>query len=173
MALVRWTPLKEMMGLQREMGRVFGRPFVSLFEGPGRELTGFGPAMDVFAEGTDLILRLELPGISTDDLDISLTEHALVITGQRSEEKEVKEEDYYRRERSFGSFERTFPVPERITEKDIEATYEDGVLEVKVIGAVEEEPVKHIEVKTRGEKKEIRGEKAHPLMESETRGSDM
>ena len=156
MSLVKWTPLKEMMGLERELGRAFGRPFLSLFEGPGRALTGFGPAMDVFAEGSDLILRLELPGISTDELDISLTEHTLVITGERKEEKEVKEEDFYRRERSYGRFERTFPVPEGITEKDIEAAYEDGVLEVKVKGAVEEEPVKHIEVKTRGEKKELK-----------------
>lgn len=158
MALVRWTPMRQMRDLQREMGRVFGRPFVSLFEEPTRMLTGVGPSMDVFAKGNDLMLRLELPGIDTKDLDISLVEHTLVISGETKEEKEVKEEDYYRRERSYGRFERTLPVPEKITEQDIEASYEDGVLEVKVKGAVEEEPVKHIEVKTRGEKKVIESE---------------
>ena len=151
MALVKWTPLKEMRGLQREMSRVFGRPF-ALFEEPGQPLTGFGPPMDIYAKDKDLIIRLELPGIKPADLDISLSEHMLTISGERKEEKEVKEEDLYRRESSYGRFERTVPVPEKITESDIEASYEDGVLEVKVKGAVEEEPAKHIEVKTGGEK---------------------
>lgn len=157
MALVRWSPMRQMTDLQREMRRVFGRPFVSLFEEPTREL-GFGPSMDIYARGTDLVLRLEVPGIKTEDIDISLTDHMLVISGERKEEKEVKEEDYYRRERSHGHFERSLPVPEKVSEGDIEASYEDGVLEISVKGAVEERPVKHIEVKTKGEKKTIESE---------------
>lgn len=154
MALTRWTPMRQMADLQREMRSLFGRPFVSLFEEPTREL-GFGPSMDIYAKGSDLVLRLEVPGLKTEDIDISLTDHTLVISGERKEEKEVKEEDYYRRERSFGHFERSVPVPDKITEGDIEASYEDGILEVSVKGAVEERPVKHIEVKTKGEKKMI------------------
>lgn len=158
MALVRWTPMRQMADLQREMRRVFGRPFVSLFEEPTTRELGFGPSMDIFAKGHDLVLRLEVPGLKTEDIDISLADHMLVITGERREEKEVKEEDYYRRERSYGHFERSLPVPETVTEGDIEASYEDGILEVSVKGAVEEKPVKHIEVKTKGEKKMIESE---------------
>ncbi|MBE0429038.1 MAG: Hsp20/alpha crystallin family protein [Thermoleophilia bacterium] len=157
MALVKWTPMKEIRDLQREMSRVFGRPFVSLFEEPSRELTGFGPTMDVYSKDNDLIVRVEMPGMKAEDLDISLSEHTLTISGERKEDKEVKEEDFYRRESSYGRFERTLPLPEKITESDIDASYEDGILEVKVKGAVEEEPVKKIEVKTKGEKQVIEG----------------
>lgn len=146
MALVRWTPFKEMLDMPREMRRMLGRPF-GLFEEPFA-LDKLGPVHDIFARDTDMVVRMELPGIDVDDLDISLLEHTLVILGERREDKEVKEGDYYRRERSFGSFERSIPVPEKVTEADISATYKDGMLEVTVAGAVETEPAKHIEIKT-------------------------
>jgi len=147
MALVRWTPFRELLDMPREMRRMFGRPFVSLFEEPGYDVMRF-PPMDVFAKGSDMIIRLELPGVEAEDLDISLSEHTLRITGERRSDKEIKEDDYYRRERSYGRFERSIPVPEKVTEKDIEATYADGILEVTVKGAVEEVPAKKIEIKT-------------------------
>ncbi len=129
-----------------EMSRLLRRPFASFFEEPLAMDTV--PPVDVFARGEDMVIHMELPGVKADDLDISLCEHTLCLSGERREESEVSEGDYYRRERSFGRFERSLPVPERITEKDIEATYEDGVLEVTVKGAAETAPVKHIEVKT-------------------------
>jgi len=175
MALVKWTPLREMRDLERQLGRAFGRPFVSLFEEPAGGLTTFGPPMDVFARDKDLVLRLELPGVPADGIEITLADHMLMITGERMEEKEVKEEDFYRRERSYGSFERSFPVPEKISENDVSASFEDGVLEVVIAGAIEEEPVRHIEVKTKGEKKELKaeGHKEHPYTPGESLGSEM
>lgn len=152
MALVRRTPFKEMLDMPREMRRMLGRPF-GLFE--PFSLDTFGPAHDIFARGDDMIVRMELPGIEVKDLDISLVEHMLVIMGERRADEEIKEGDYYRRERSFGSFERTIPVPEKVTESDIAASYRDGILEVTVAGAVETEPAKHIEIKT-GEAKETK-----------------
>ena len=144
MPLVRWTPFREMLDMPREMRRAFGRPF-SFLEETGMETI---PAMDVYTKGSDMMIRMELPGIDTEDLDISLSEHMLRITGERRSDKEVKEDDYYRRERSYGRFERSLPVPEKVTEKDVDASYNDGILEVRVKGAVEEVPSKKIEVKT-------------------------
>ncbi|MCL6106596.1 MAG: Hsp20/alpha crystallin family protein [Actinobacteria bacterium] len=143
MPLVRWTPFREMLDMPREMRRAFGRPFFSLME-PGVEAL---PPMDVYTKGSDMMIRMELPGIDIEDLDISLTEHTLRISGESRSDKEIKEDDYYRRERSYGRFERSLPVPEKVTEKDIDASYTDGILEVKVKGAVEEVPTKKIEVK--------------------------
>lgn len=151
MALVRWTPFKEMLDMPREMRRLLGRPF-GLFD-ESLALDTFGPAHDIFARGNDMVVRMELPGIEVDDVDISLIDHTLVILGERREDKEVEEGDYYRRERSFGKFERSIPVPDKVTESDIAATYKDGMLEVTVAGAVETEPAKHIEIET-GEGKE-------------------
>lgn len=150
MALVRWTPFKELLDMPREMRRMLGRPFTSLLEEPFLSLDTMhlGAPMDVFARERDMIVRLELPGIDVEDVDITLCEHTLCISGERRSDKEVKEDDFYRRERSYGRFERSLPVPEKVTEKDIEATYEDGVLEVRVKGAIDTVPAKHIEVKT-------------------------
>ncbi|MHB1381557.1 MAG: Hsp20/alpha crystallin family protein [Thermoleophilia bacterium] len=153
MAMVKWTPLKEMLDMPREMRRMLGRPF-GLFDEP-LGLDTFGPAYDIFARGNDMVVRMELPGIDVADIDISLVDHTLVLIGERRSDEEISEGDYYRRERSFGSFERSLPVPEKVTEADITATYRDGILEVTVAGAVETEPAKHIEIKTEaaGEKK--------------------
>lgn len=148
MPLVRWTPFRELMDMPREMRRMFGGSAFPMLEEPAFEGLGLAPAMDIYARGSDMVLRLELPGIKIEDLDISLTEHTLHISGERRQDKEIKEDDYYRRERSYGRFERSVPLPEKVAETDIDANYADGILEVTVKGAVESVPSKHIEVKT-------------------------
>jgi len=150
MALVRWTPYKELLDMPREMTSLFGRPFRSLLGEPFFGLDTLRAPMDVYGKGDDMYVRLELPGIKAEDVDITLAEHTLTIKGERHEDKEIKEDDFYRRERSYGSFERTLPLPEKVTEKDVIASFEDGVLEVKVIGAIASVPAKHIEVKAAG-----------------------
>ncbi len=150
MALVRWTPYKELLDMPREMTSLFGRPFRSLLGEPFFGLDAMRTPMDIYSKGDDMYVRLELPGIKAEDVEITLVEHTLTITGERHEDKEVKEDDFYRRERSYGSFERTLPLPEKVTEKDIDASFEDGVLEVKIRKAVAAVPAKHIEVKAAG-----------------------
>lgn len=156
MALVRWTPFKELLDMPRGMEMLFSRPFTSMLEEPWPGGGGF-PLLDVFAKGDDLMVRLELPGIKLDDIDISLCDNTLCISGERSEETEVSEDDYYRRERSFGHFERSLPIPDKVTEDDIDAVYKDGILEITVAGAATTSPVKHIKVKAAGGK----GERKH------------
>lgn len=163
MALVRWTPFSELLDMPREMRRMMGRPMASLMEEPLMSMdTMRAVPMDIFGQDSDMVMRLELPGINVEDVDITLCEHTLCISGERRSDKEIKEGDFYRRERSYGRFERTVPVPEKVTEKDIDAAYQDGVLEVRVKGAIETFPAKHIEVKAgkaKGAKRQIKAKK--------------
>ncbi|MHB1361429.1 MAG: Hsp20/alpha crystallin family protein [Thermoleophilia bacterium] len=161
MALVRRTPYKELLDMPREMTSLFGRPFRSLLAEPFLGVDALRVPMDIYSKGADMFMRMELPGIKAEDVDITLADHMLSITGKREEDKEIKEDDFYRRERTFGSFERSVPLPDKVTEKDIEAVFEDGVLEIKVKGAVETVPAKHIEVKgSKPKGKHIRARKA-------------
>lgn len=103
----------------------------------------FIPATDVFARNGDLMVRAELPGVDPEkDIALTLEKGELVVKGQRKRAEEIEEESYYRAEASYGAFERRVPVPEGTTEKDIEARYEDGVLEVTVKKAAEVSPPK-------------------------------
>jgi HSP20 family protein len=97
----------------------------------------FIPATEVFTRNGDLVVRAELPGIDPDrDVHVSLVESQLVIRGERKRTEEIKEEDYYRAEASYGEFERRVHVRRNISDKDVHATYDKGVLEVVIRGAV-------------------------------------
>jgi HSP20 family protein len=131
----------EMMALQRRMDDVFRTylgprarvAFPALPEGFRKP---FVPACDVFARESDLVVRLELPGIDPDeDVTIAVEDEVLVIHGERAKTEKVEEHDFYRMESSYGSFERRLPIPEGVKDEDIRATYVDGVLEVVLPGA--------------------------------------
>lgn len=154
MALTRsfWDDLVEM-----------DRPFMDLFRPfafPWRR-RGFGftpelpymPAADVFSRSGDIVVRVELPGIDPEkDVKVTMEEGVLDIKGERKQEKEIEEEGYYRKESSYGAFERRIPLPAGIKEADIKADYKDGVLEVVVTGGAKTLPkptAKEISVHTK------------------------
>lgn len=117
----------------------------------------FIPCTDVFVRDGDLVVRAELPGVDPDkDVEVTLAEGQLIIKGERKRAEEIKEDDYYRAEASYGSFERHVPVPEGTKDTDIRAEYRDGVLEVVVPGAaaVEAPTGKSIPVRTAEKAKE-------------------
>lgn len=125
------TPFEEMERWFEDMWR---RPF-PLRRWPEMKVTeGFelSPSVDIFEEGNELILKADLPGIKKEDLDVNLTEHILTISGEKKKEEKVEREDYYRYERSHGSFCRRFQVPEGVDADKIEAHFESGVLEVRM-----------------------------------------
>ena len=114
-------------------------PFVDLdkewhFDFPRfvRETTVFRPSMDVTRTDGELVLTAELPGISADEVDVSLDGDILTIKGEKSEEREVSEEDRYIRERTFGSFSRRIVVPDGVSADGIDASFDNGVLTVRV-----------------------------------------
>ena len=105
------------------------------------------PTIDVIRQGEDMVIRAEIPGVKPEEIDISVTDNMLTLKGERSEEHETKEEDYYVRERSWGTFERTLRLPSSAEIDHIKAEVHDGVLEVTVPKAAKEAPeTRHVEV---------------------------
>jgi HSP20 family protein len=90
------------------------------------------PAMDIFEDNGNIVLKAELPGINKDDIDITLADGAITISGEKKKEEEVKQKDYYKWERSYGSFCRTFALPTEVQAEKITSTFKNGILEVKL-----------------------------------------
>ena len=128
-----WDPLSE-------VNRMFDDVFSGLTRRPGSrqpggEVTEWAPAVDVLQRDGDLVVRAELPGVRPEDVDITLQNRVLTISGQRREEQEEQRGGYHVRERRHGSFSRSMTVPEGVSEDSIRARYENGVLEVSIQGA--------------------------------------
>ena len=128
MAIVRWEPLRDLMTTQRELDRLFREAF-SPVSGEGEVSTRtWAPPVDIYENGDNLVLKAELPGINPDDVEIRVEDNTLYLKGERKFEKEVKEQNYHRVERSYGTFTRTFSLPNSIDSDKVAANYKDGVL---------------------------------------------
>ena len=90
------------------------------------------PHVDIFEEGKELVMKADLPGMKKEDVDINLTENVLTVSGEKKKEEKVEKGDYFRYERSHGSFFRRFELPYGIDTGKIKATLEDGVLEIRL-----------------------------------------
>jgi HSP20 family protein len=90
------------------------------------------PAVDILEKDDQVIVRADLPGLKKEDVEVAVEGDLLTIRGSRQEEKEVKEKDYYRSERSMGEFERTIALPDGVSTESIHASYQNGVLEVVI-----------------------------------------
>ncbi len=127
--LVRWEPFRELASLQNEMSRFMN----GQLEGNGRATQSWIPTADVWETENEVVYAFDLPGITEDKISVELDEGALTITAERGREQKVEEGDrYYRFERRFGTFTRTIGLPQGVTEADVKANYENGVLEVHV-----------------------------------------
>ena len=152
MVMERWRPrrgmiprrsLSELEAMERHFENVFGRPFLpSVWRHIPTVEMGWTPAIEVFEREDKYMVKAELPGMKEEDIDISVVGDTLTIKGERKAESEVKEEDYYCCERSYGSFSRSIAVPSNVDAKKIEASYEDGVLEVSLPKVPEVKPKK-------------------------------
>jgi len=121
-----WRPFRELEEWERRFDDLLGRPLWRL---PVEEKSWM-PAVDVFEKEDRFVVKAELPGMKEEDIDISVVGDTLSIKGERKTETEVKEEDYYRCERSYGSFYRSIPIPSNVDANKIEASFDDGVLEL-------------------------------------------
>ena len=90
------------------------------------------PALDVFGNKDDLIVKAEIPGLSKEDIDITIEGNTLTIKGQKKKEEEIKDEDYYRSERTFGAFTRSIDLPTEVKTDKVNASFKDGVLEIRL-----------------------------------------
>jgi HSP20 family protein len=104
------------------------------------------PALDVYEDKDDIVIKAELPGLEKGDIEVNMTDHTLTIKGEKKKEEEVKEENYYRSERSYGSFTRTLQLPTDVQADKVKASFKNGVLEVR-LPKTEEAKTKEIKVK--------------------------
>ncbi len=138
MPIVRWDPFSDLVQLRDEIGRWF----------EGTEKTQekrsavWAPEVDIKETDKEVTLRADLPGMKLEDIDVSVEENQLIIKGKRKYEKEEKEKDFVRLERSYGSFYRSFNIGVPIKEDKIKASYKDGVLEINVPKAEVKRPKK-------------------------------
>ena len=144
MTLVRWDPFRELTTLQNRMNRLFGDTLSH--EAAENSYRSWMPAVDIFERGDDLVLRAELPGVNKDELDLRVEGNVLTLHRERKRDDSVSEESYHRVERSYGSFTRSFTLPNTVDATRIEASYRDGILEV-VLPKAEDAKPKRIEVK--------------------------
>jgi HSP20 family protein len=136
MALVRWEPMRELTSLQGEMNRLFS----TFFDDNGGSVRRWVPAMDLVERDDHLVLRADLPGLSEDDIRIEVQDSVLTVSGDRKTEHEEKREGYYRMERASGSFSRSVTLPEGIDADKIDASFDKGVLEVRIPKPEERKP---------------------------------
>ncbi len=150
--LVRWEPFRELASLQNEMSRLMN----GLLEGNGRTTQSWIPTADVWETEDEVVYAFDLPGIPEDRISVELDDGALTITAERERGQKVEEGRYYRFERRFGSFSRTIGLPQGISENEVAAHYENGVLEVHVRKPEQPKPRK-IEVAVGNSHKTIEG----------------
>jgi HSP20 family protein len=111
------------------------RPFPGLLFGerwPPPAISLKMPSLDVFEEKDELVVKADLPGMNKDEIEVTVTGDVVTIKGEKKKEEEVKEKDYYRRERSYGSFVRSVQLPCEVKSDQIKANFKDGVLEVRM-----------------------------------------
>ena len=148
--LTRWDPFREFATLQDRMNRLFRD---SYSEGREEALTTstFAPAVDVYEDEHSVTLKIEVPGVDEKDIDVRVENHTLTVHGERKFEKEEKEENFRRVERQYGSFTRSFTLPNTIDAEHVTANYEKGVLKIKLVKKAEAKP-KQIKVNVGSER---------------------
>lgn len=140
MAIVRWEPFRDLLTTQDRFNRLFNETFSNAFGGQELNTSSWNPAVDVYETDHELVLKAELPGIDPKDVDIRVEDGTLYLKGERKHESESKEGNYHRVERSYGSFTRTFGLPNSVNVDNIKADYKDGVLTLKMAKREEAKP---------------------------------
>jgi HSP20 family protein len=149
-SLIRWEPFRDFVALRDRMDRLFGE--TSGRNWPAEEglaTSVWNPPVDVYETNDSIVLKADLPEVNKEDVDISVQGNVLAIRGERKREQEVKEQNYYRMERSHGTFTRSFTLPGTVDAEKIEAGFTGGVLTVTLPKREESKP-KQIRVKVSG-----------------------
>ncbi len=128
MQIARWEPFRGLVTTQDRFNRVFNDAFTRAFgdEEPGSR--AWMPLVDIHETDDSLVLKADLPGINPDDVEVRVEDNTLYLKGERRFEKEVKEENLHRLERSYGTFSRSFVLPNSVDSDKVQAAYKDGIL---------------------------------------------
>ena len=142
MALIRWEPARELNSLQSEMNRLFNTFFDTPTTGSGNggAVRRWVPSMDLVETEDHFVLKADLPGLDAGDVSIEVEDNVLTVSGERRTEHEEQKEGFYRMERSFGQFRRSLTLPDGVDAEKIAATFDKGVLEVRIPKPEERKP---------------------------------
>jgi HSP20 family protein len=154
MSVSRWDPFQDLLAIQDEMNQLFGRARQG--QAGGRV---WAPALDISERQDAYVVTVEVPGVKPEDLDITLEDGLLTIQGERQFTSESSEEQYHRVERRYGAFRRSITLPSQVQADAIEASFDNGVLEVVVPKAEEAKP-KKISVRPGGRRQQVEGTSA-------------
>jgi len=138
--ITRWDPLREFATIQDRMNRLFRDSYANEGREEALSNTAFAPPVDVYEDEHSVTLKIEVPGIDEKDIDVRIENNTLTVHGERKFEKEEKEENYRRVERQYGSFTRTFTLPNTVDQESVQANYDKGVLKVKLAKKAEAKP---------------------------------
>jgi len=142
--LAEWPGFGRLSSLRDELDRLFESPWADLSR-PSQLLSGWTPALDVYEEKENFIVKAELPGMKKEDIDVSLHDGSLSISGERKSETKHEDAEVYRTERFFGRFQRTVTLPASVAADKVKAQYKDGILTITLPKTEEAKP-KQIEV---------------------------
>lgn len=137
-SIVRFDPYRDMASLREDMNRLFSRAVGESRSGG----SAWSPALDVLEREDEIVIRADLAGLTTDDIDVQVEDDVLTVSGERKFQDEVKDDHYYRLERSYGTFQRSITLPQGVESDEIAANFENGVLELRVPKSAEVQPRK-------------------------------
>ena len=133
MELTRWDPFKDLQSLQDRMNRLF-QESVGRLTGRSDEVFGghWIPTVDIYEDDQEFVVKAELPGLESKDVEIQIQENVLTLKGERKLEREIDKERYHRLERTYGTFQRSFTLPNIVDQEKVKAKVKDGVLEIRI-----------------------------------------
>jgi HSP20 family protein len=132
MELVRWRPRNYIPSASNEIDRAFDRMVRNWVSPVSFSEFDWNPSIDVSESENDFVVKAEIPGVDPKDVEISVDNNNLIISGEKKQEQEEKERNYYRLERSYGSFRRSFALPADVDVDKIKASSRDGVISVVI-----------------------------------------
>jgi HSP20 family protein len=162
MAITRWDTYRDVVALQNRMNSIFQDFSRGNGSGDNELVTaaGFVPPVDIYEDENKLVLKIEIPGMRQEDLDVRMENNTLTVKGERSFQNEGKEENFHRVERRYGSFYRAFTLPNTIDPNNIKAEYDAGVLRLELQKRPETKP-KQIKVNV-GSAKQLNQNQSQP-----------
>jgi HSP20 family protein len=145
MTIVRYDPFRDLRTLQEEVNRLFSTNLTRAFDDEGIGRGAWAPSVDIYENKDQIVLEAELPGMKQDDFDLSIENNVITLRGERKFEKTDEGDNYHRVERSYGSFTRSFTLPQTVSAEGATAEYNNGVLRV-TLPKREETKARRIEV---------------------------
>ena len=146
MSIVRYDPFRDLRTLQEEVNRLFTGSMPRGFDDEGMARGAWSPSVDIYENKEQIVLEAELPGMKREDFDLSVENNVITLRGQRQFEKKDESDNYHRVERAYGSFTRSFTLPNTVTAEGANAEYKNGVLRI-TLPKREETKARRIEVK--------------------------